>query len=119
MRDEWKLRETAANSYVDGVVDVLLVAIEHVQADGERLDAALRASVARLLLLLFLLLLVLLLLLLVGLAISVLLLALLLDDGNPSMDRRRLAIGRVQQRHNEEFEFSDRSTRSTHGHIPA
>lgn len=74
-------------AYVDSVVDVLLVAVEHVEADGERLDAALRAPVARLLLFLFLLLLFLLLLLLV-VAVSVLLLALLLrENSDQSMAR--------------------------------
>ena len=67
-------------SYVDSIVDVLLVAIQHVQSDGERLDTALRAPVARLLLLLFFLLLFLLLLLLVRCV--VLLLVLLLSIAN-------------------------------------
>ena len=66
-------------SYVDGVVDVLLVTVENVQADGEGLDAALSSAMASLFcFLLLLLLLFLFLLLLLFVVIGVLLFAFLL-----------------------------------------
>jgi len=63
---------------VDGVVDVLLVAVEDVESDGEGLDAALSATVARLLGLFLLLLLLFLLFLLLRLAVLLLARVLLL-----------------------------------------
>ncbi len=66
-------------SYVDGVVDVLLVTVENVQTDGESLDAALRPAVATgRLFLLFLFLLLFFLLLLLLLLVATLLIAILL-----------------------------------------
>ena len=82
-RGDWHKVERRRNiSYVDGVVDVLLVAVENVQADGECLNAALRPAVASRFLLLFLLFLLLFLFLL--LLIAVLLFFLLFETSKSS-----------------------------------
>lgn len=82
-RSEGGRRKHLLLSYVDGVVDVLLVAVENVQADGERLDATLGPAMASLFLLLLLFFLLLLLLLFVTF-LSILLLAFLLCCNNKS-----------------------------------
>lgn len=81
-------------TYVDGVVDVLLVTVENVQTDGESLDAALCPAMAgRFLLLfffLFLFLLLLLLLLLVAAFIVTVLLLFLLFNTEFNFHLKRL-----------------------------